>query len=172
MGTITTDAAPAAGDYGTYAGTLTGSIGNNLTITTKIGNDLAKQDGTLASAVENGIVQTADVPIKIYNANSGTLTTAAAKLENTSAIVKFKTNALFASDKLTFTAKDQAFEIAINEEFDPTVGILYAAVPATGTDKGDITIAATSKDGFMRGYTLKGETYPVPKESLPTILEQ
>ena len=163
MGTITTDAAPAAGDYGTYAGTLTGSIGNNLTITTKIGNDLAKQDGTLASAVENGIVQTADVPIKIYNANSGTLTTAAAKLENTSAIVKFKTNELFASDKLTFTAKDQAFEIAINEEFDPTVGILYAAVPATGTDKGDITIAATSKDGFMRGYTLNGENYPVTK---------
>jgi hypothetical protein len=40
---------------------------------------------------------------------------------------------------------------------------LYAAVPATGTDNGDITIAATSKDGFMRGYTLNGENYPVTK---------
>ena len=163
MGTVTTDAAPAVGDYGTYAGTLTGSIGNNLIIVSQSNEDCAKQDGTLASIAKNGIVQTATVPIKIYNANSGTLTTAAAKMENTSAIVKFKTNELFAGDKLTFTAKDQAFEISINEEFDPTVGILYAAVPATGTDNGDITIAATSKDGFMRGYTLKGQTYPVTK---------
>ena len=163
MGTITTDAAPAVGDYGTYAGTLTGSIGNNLIIVSQSNEDCAKQDGTLASIAKNGLVQTATVPIKIYNANSGTLTTAAAKMENTSAIVKFKTNELLAGDKLTFTAKDQAIEISINEEFDPTVGILYAAVPATGTDNDDITIAATSKDGFMRGYTLKGETYPVTK---------
>ena len=60
MGTITTDAAPAAGDYATYAGTITGSIGNNLIITTKIGNDLDKQDGTLASAIKNGIVGNED----------------------------------------------------------------------------------------------------------------
>lgn len=163
MGTITTDATPSFTTYVTYAGTLQGAIGNNLIIVSQSNEDCAKQDGTLASIAKNGLVQTATVPIKIYNANSGTLTTASAKMENTSAIVEFKTNELFAGDKLTLTAKDQAFEISINEEFDPTVGILYAAVPATGTDKGDITIAATSKDGFMRGYTLKGETYPVTK---------
>ena len=42
MGTITTDAAPAIGDYGTYAGTLTGSIGNNLIRVEFYSNDICR----------------------------------------------------------------------------------------------------------------------------------
>ena len=162
MGTITAEAAPAAGDYGTYAGTITGAIGDNLIIMTKVGDDLAKQDGTEKSAVENGIVQTAKVPIKIYNANSQKVTTAAAVMENTCAIVKLASNEVKGGDKVKITTKDQSFDFTINSEFDPTVSnILYAAIPTIKADDKDITISTNSVDGFMRGYTLTSAAYPL-----------
>ena len=161
MGTITTDAAPAAGDYATYAGTITGSIGNNLMITTKIGNDLDKQDGTLASAIKNGIVQTAEVPIKIYNANSGTLTTAAAKLENKTAIAYTSSGQIKGGDKVAVVADDQAFEWTVYEEFDPTTSAdLYIAIPTSANPDAKYTISTDSKDGFTRGATLTLANYP------------
>lgn len=161
MGTITTDAAPAIGDYGTYAGTLTGSIGNNLIITTKIGNDLGKQDGTLKSAIENGIVQTAEVPIKIYNANSGTLTTASAKMDNTAAIAYTSLGYIKGGDKILFVEGNQTFEWTVNEEFDPyTSTDLYIALPMNTDPETEYTISSDSKDGYTRGGTFKLADYP------------
>ena len=161
MGTITTDAAPAAGDYATYAGTITGSIGNNLIITTKIGNDLDKQDGTLASAIKNGIVQTAEVPIKIYNANSGTLTTAAAKLENKTAIAHTASGQIKGGDKIAVVADDQAFEWTVYEEFDPTTSAdLYIAIPTNTNPEAEYTISSDSKDGYSRGASFKLADWP------------
>ena len=161
MGTITTDAAPAAGDYGTYAGTITGSIGNNLTITTKIGNDLDKQDGTLASAIKNGIVQAAEVPIKIYNANSGTLTTAAAKLENNTAIAHTASGQIKGGDKIAVVADDQAFEWTVSEEFDPSKSAdLYIAIPTNTNPEAEYTISSDSKDGYSRGASFKLADWP------------
>lgn len=162
MGTITTDVAPAAGDYATYAGKITGSIGNNLIITTKIGNDLAKQDGTLASAIKNGIVQTATVPIKIYNANSGTLTTASAKMENTATIAHIASSQIKGGDKITSVADDQPFEWTVYEEFNTpaTSQDLYIAIPTSADPEAEYTISTDSKDGFTRGLTLKLADYP------------
>ncbi len=160
MGTITTETAPAADSktYATYAGTLTGSIGNNLILATKIGNDLAKQDGTLESAIENGIVQTAEVPIKIYNANSGTLTTAAAKMENSTAIAHGVTGQIKGGDKISFVAGDQAFEWTVNEEFDPTVSQdLYIAIPTNGA----YTATTNTEDGYTRGFIIGDENNPL-----------
>lgn len=164
MGTITTEAAPAADSktYATYAGTLTGSIGNNLILATKIGNDLAKQDGTLESAIENGIVQTAEVPIKIYNANSGTLTTAAAKMENSTAIAHGVTWQIKGGDKISFVAGDQAFEWTVNEEFNPTVSPdLYIAIPTNGDTEMAYTATTNTEDGYTRGFIIGDENNPL-----------
>ncbi len=168
MGTITTDAAPAIGDYGTYAGTLTGSIGNNLIITTKIGNDLAKQDGTLASAIKNGIVQTGIAPIKVYNANSGTLTTAAAKLENTSAIAHIHTGQLNGGDKIKFSDESKSFEWTVNENFKVdnndwwNTTNIYIAVPTNGDPKKEYTISTDGINGYTLGATIDGTNYSMP----------
>jgi len=163
MGTITTETAPAADSktYATYAGTLTGTIGNNLILATKIDNDLAKQDGTLESAIENGIVQTAEVPIKIYNANSGTLTTAAAKMENNTAIAHTASGQLKGGDKVAVVADDQAFEWTVYEEFDPNKSAdLYIAIPTNTNPKAEYTISSDSKDGFSRGASFKLADWP------------
>lgn len=163
MGTITTEAAPAADSktYATYAGTLTGSIGNNLILATKIGNDLAKQDGTLESAIENGIVQTAEVPIKIYNANSGTLTTAAAKMENKTAIAYTASWQIKGGDKIAVVADDQAFEWTAYEEFDPNKSAdLYIAIPTNTNPEAEYTISSDSKDGYSRGASFKLADWP------------
>ena len=170
MGTITTDAAPAAGDYGTYAGTLTGSIGNNLIITTKIGNDLGKQDGTLKSAIENGIVQIAEVPIKVYNANSGKLTTAAAKLENTSAIAHVHINQLIAGDKVTFSNETQSFEWTVNDKFeiDYTDGdtyskstSMYVAIPKNGNAEEKWTVSSNKQNGEVLAKEIASDIFPL-----------
>ena len=161
MGTITTDVAPAAGDYATYAGKITGSIGNNLIITTKIGNDLGKQDGTLASAIKNGIVQTAEVPIKIYNANSGTLTTASAKLENKTAIAHTAIWQVKGGDKIAVVADDQAFEWTVSKEFDPSKSEdLYIAIPTNTNPEAEYTISTEAKDGYNRGAAFKLADWP------------
>lgn len=164
MGTITTDAAPALGDYGTYAGTLTGTIGNNLIIVTKTGADLAKQDGTIESAIENGIVQTAEVPIKIYNANSGTLTTATAKMENKTAVVKFwLTGSAVAKDKkVTFSTDnldipgltEKSFTVTLKEDLDATTNYCYFALGTNTTDPINIKAEIDAAD---RGAVIASE---------------
>lgn len=169
MGTITTETAPAADSktYATYAGTLTGSIGNNLIITTKIGNDLDKQDGTLASAIKNGIVQTAEVPIKIYNANSGTLTTAAAKMENTSAIAQVHTNQLNGGDKVKFSDESKSFEWTVNEDFKVDINdwwnttTIYIAIPTNGDPEAEYTISTDGVNGYTLGATFDNTNLPL-----------
>ena len=167
MGTITTDAAPAIGDYGTYAGTLTGSIGNNLIITTKIGNDLTKQDGTLKSAIENGIVQTAEVPIKIYNANSGTLTTASAKMDNTAAIAHIHTGQLNGGDKVKFSDESKSFEWTVNEDFKVdnddwwNTTTIYIAIPTNGDPEAEYTISTDGVNGYTLGATFDNTNLPL-----------
>lgn len=165
MGTITTEAAPAADSktYATYAGTLTGSIGNNLIITTKIGNDLAKQDGTLASAIKNGIVQTAEVPIKIYNANSGTLTTAAAKMENKAAIVWVNIGSLNKGDEVkieseNFTTEDNAISFTLSDADTFNPNSAYVAIPAD-TKTSDYTLSSDTKNGRILNATLEAITF-------------
>lgn len=176
MGTITTDAAPAIGDYGTYAGTLTGSIGNNLIITTKIGNDLGKQDGTLKSAIENGIVQTAEVPIKIYNANSGTLTTASAKLENSTAIAHIHTGQLNGGDKVKFTDETKSFEWTVNEDFKVdnndwwNTTNVYIAVPTNGDPEAEYTISTDGVNGYTLGATFDNTNLPLTPGELSSDL--
>ena len=66
LGTIATNTPPSAGATAKYSGNLCGVIGDNLILTTKTGTDYAKQDGTIKSVVENGIVQTAKVGIRLY----------------------------------------------------------------------------------------------------------
>ncbi len=165
MGTITTEAAPAADSktYATYAGTLTGSIGNNLIITTKIGNDLAKQDGTLASAIKNGIVQTAEVPIKIYNANSGTLTTASAKMENKAAILWVDISSLNKGDEVkieseNFTTEDNAISFTLSDADTFNPNSAYVAIPAD-TKAGDYTLSSDTKDGRVLNAALEAITF-------------
>jgi len=169
MGTITTEAAPAADSktYATYAGTLTGTIGNNLILATKIGNDLAKQDGTLESAIENGIVQTAEVPIKIYNANSGTLTTAAANMENTTAIAQVHTNQLNGGDKVKFSDESKSFEWTVNEDFKVDINdwwnttTIYIAIPTNGDPEAEYTISTDGVNGYTLGATFDNTNLPL-----------
>ena len=165
MGTITTETAPAADSktYATYAGTLTGSIGNNLIITTKIGNDLAKQDGTLASAIKNGIVQTAEVPIKIYNANSGTLTTAAAKMENKAAILWVDISSLNKGDEVkieseNFTTEDNAISFTLSDADTFNPNSAYVAIPAD-TKAGDYKVTSDTKNGKVLNAELEAITF-------------
>ena len=164
MGTITTDVAPAIGDYGTYAGTLTGSIGNNLIIATTDGKEFTKQDGTIESAIKYGIIQTAKVPIKVYNANSGTLTTAAAKMENITGIAEFKYTGSATDDdkKITFSTDDlnipglekKEFSITLDDAVKPWTNSFYVALGKNTSDAIELQFTA---DGEERGFILKGK---------------
>ena len=86
LGTIATNTPPSAGATAKYSGNLCGVIGDNLILTTKTGTDYAKQDGTIKSVVENGIVQTAKVGIRLYSNYNHELSTYDAKMENEVAI--------------------------------------------------------------------------------------
>ena len=164
IGTISTDVAPAAGTAATYAGTLKGALGGQkLIITTKVGSDLAKQDGTVKSAVENGIYQADTVAIKIYNANSQKVTTAAAKLKNSTAIVGTYHWDLRAEDKVQVTAKNLSFEWTINKKYDPSVNSnFYLAIPTSGDQEEKITISNNGLDGITRVATITKENFPLP----------
>ena len=160
IGTISTDVAPAAGTAATYAGTLKGALGGQkLIITTKVGSDLAKQDGTVKSAVENGIYQADTVAIKIYNAGSKNVTTAAATLKNSTAII-YTAASLKAEDKVLVTANNQSFEWTVFKKFDPSDNVaLYLAIPTNGDPEEKITISNNGLDGFTRGATITKENY-------------
>ena len=164
MGTITTDATPSFTNDVTYAGTLQGAIGNNLIIATKTGADLAKQDGTIESAIENGIVQMDTVPIKIYNANSGTLTTASAKLQNKTAIVQFWLGGLaipkdkkvtFSTDSLDIPGvTEKSFTVTLKEDLDATANWCYFTL---GTNAKDPINIKAEIDADNRGLFLASE---------------
>ena len=160
LGTISTPTAPAVNTAATYSGTLKGALGNQkLIITTKIGADLSKQDGTIKSAAENGIVQADTVAIKIYNANSQKVTTAAAKLKNSISIAYVRSSVLKAEEKVLITSNDMSFEWTVNKEFDPTEyakNKLYIAIPTNGDPEAKYTINTNSVDGYTRGAELTG----------------
>lgn len=162
LGEITTEKAPAAGSSAKYSGTLRGAIGDNLIIFTKTGAECAKQDGTIESAIENGIVQSATVAVKIYSNYNYNVSTEDAKMQNAAAIVKLASNDLYGGDKVAITTKDQSFEFTMNEDFNPTASnIIYAAIPTPKVEDKDITISTNSVDGFMRGVTLTSAAYPL-----------
>ena len=164
MGTITTETAPAAGTAATYAGTLTGAIGNNLIITTTDGKEFTKQDGTLASAVKYGIIQTAKVPIKIYNANTQKITTGAAKMENITGIAEFQYTGSAADEdkKITFSTDNlnipglekKEFTITLDDAVTPRTGTFFVAL---GKDTDDAIELQFTADGEERGFILKGK---------------
>ena len=164
LGTISTEAEPTVNTPATYSGTLKGALGgNNLVITTKIGADFAKQDGTIASAIENGIIQADTVAIKIYNANSQKVTTAAAKLKNLTSIGRFRFYGLVTKDEkeFTFSSKNFAipgvegnsFKITLDKAVDPTQPF-YVAIGVNTDDKFDIQI---DTDVPEKGYDLTGD---------------
>lgn len=163
MGTISTDVAPAAGGTATYSGTLTGSIGNNLIITTKTGADFSKQDGTIESIIENAIVQTDTVAIKIYNAISEKISTASAKLKNNIAIAHLATWSLVGGDEITITASDTDESLVFTlseEEFDGlSASNFYVAIPASTNNDTQYTITSNKADGYTVGTTIDPENY-------------
>ena len=164
IGTISTPTAPAVNTAATYSGTLKGALGGQkLIITTKVGSDLAKQDGTVKSAVENGIYQADTVAIKMYNANSKNVTTAAAKLKNSTAIVGTYHWDLRAEDKVQVTANNLSFEWTINKKYDPSVNsTFYLAIPTSGDQEEKITISNNGLDGITRVATITKENFPLP----------
>lgn len=163
MGTISTDVAPAAGGTATYSGTLTGSIGNNLIITTKTGADFSKQDGTIESIIENAIVQTDTVAIKIYNAMSEKISTASAKLKNNIAIAHLATWSLVGGDEITITASDTDESLVFTlseEEFDGlSASNFYVAIPASTNNDTQYTITSNKANGYTVGTTIDPENY-------------
>lgn len=164
MGTIATDVAPAAGATATYAGTLTGTIANNLIITTANENTFAKQDGTLESAVKYGIIQTDTVPIKIYNANSQKITTGAANLKNKVGILEFKYTGSAINDdrKITFSTEnldipgltEKTLTITLDDAVNPKSESFYVAL---GKDTDDAIDLQFEVDGLDRGLILNGK---------------
>lgn len=162
MGTISTDVAPAAGGTATYSGTLTGSIGNNLIITTANNNSFAKQDGTMESAIKYGIVQADTVPIKIYNAMSEKISTGAAKMNNNVSIVALNLGNYASSDDkvIKFSTDDldipgiddTSFTITLNEDVYAT-GTFYVALATKSNDEFDLQVNIDATD---RGYELIG----------------
>lgn len=166
MGTITTDATPSFTNYVTYAGTLQGAIGNSLIIATKTGDDIAKQDGTIETIIDNAIVQMDTVLIKIYNANSGTLTTGSAKMENQTAIMNVGFDS-WGGDSIITVSTDNVISGNVNEPAEKTYAFtlsntispnsFYVAVPSNGQEI-DYTISSLTKNGELYGSTLEDIT--------------
>ena len=153
MGTITAEAAPAAGDYGTYAGTISGAIGDSLVISTSDPKNFVLQDGTMEAAIKYGLIQAAKVPIKIYNANSQKITTGSASLKNAVSIMRFfpgaeiigKQTITISDDNLNIPGlTEKSFNLTLKEGYknwtqDPatsawTQHFIYIALAAPNTE--------------------------------------
>ena len=175
LGTIETETPPAAGISAKYTGNLTGTIGDNLILTTKVGTDYAKQDGTLKSVVENGIVQTAKVAVRMYSPPNHELTTYDAKMENEVAIAHIEMGWLKADDEITITSEniaseDKSLTIKIGE--DVNTSDLFVAIP-TETSKGfDYSLSANKANGEVAGAKMedlaleKGKINTLNKETM------
>lgn len=143
LGTITTTTPPSAGATGKYSGNLCGVISDNLILTTKIGTDYSKQDGTIKSAIENGIVQTAKVGVKLYSNYSHELVTYDANMENEVAIAHLNIGWLNNGDELKISSEnianeDKALTFIIPE--DVTAYDLYVAIPTNESKAYDYSI--------------------------------
>ena len=161
LGTIETETPPAAGISAKYTGNLTGTIGDNLILTTKVGTDYAKQDGTLKSVVENGIVQTAKVAVRMYSTPNHELTTYDAKMENEVAIAHIEMGWLKADDEITITSEniaseDKSLTIKIGE--DVNTWDLYVAVPIDLSKEFDYTLLANKANGEIASAEMEDLT--------------
>ena len=153
MGTITAETAPAAGDFGTYAGTISGAIGDSLVISTSDPKNFVLQDGTMEAAIKYGLIQAAKVPIKIYNANSQKITTGSASLKNAVSIMRFfpgaeiigKQTITISDDNLNIPGlTEKSFNLTLKEGYkkwtqDPatsawTQHFIYIALAAPNTE--------------------------------------
>lgn len=175
LGTIETETPPTAGISAKYSGNLCGVIGDNLILTTKIGTDYAKQNGTIKSVVENGIVQVAKVGVRLYSNYNHELTTYDAKMENEVAIAHIEMGWLKADDEITITSEniaseDKSLTIKIGE--DVNTSDLFVAIP-TETSKGfDYSLSANKANGEVAGAKMedlaleKGKINTLNKETM------
>ena len=161
LGTIETETPPAAGISAKYTGNLTGTIGDNLILTTKVGTDYAKQDGTLKSVVENGIVQTAKVAVRMYSTPNHELTTYDAKMENEVAIAHLDMGWLNAGSEITFESEniasdDKMLTLKVGE--DVKTWDLYVAVPIDLSKEFDYTLLANKANGEIASAEMEDLT--------------
>lgn len=152
LGTIATEAAPEAGKSAKYTGTLRGAIGDNLILTTLTGADYSKQDGTMKSILENGIVQTAKVKVTLYSNYHYTLATEAAKMENEVAIVKFSLYSINRGDTITvesdnLATEDNKMNIILSDDEDFNPGQTFLAIPTVANEANDYAILANERNG-------------------------
>ena len=161
LGTIETETPPAAGISAKYTGNLTGTIGDNLILTTKVGTDYAKQDGSLKSVVENGIVQVAKVAVRMYSTPNHELTTYDAKMENEVAIAHLEMGLLNAGSEITVASEniasdDKMLTLKVGE--DVKTWDLYVAVPIDLSKEFDYTLLANKANGEIASAEMEDLT--------------
>ena len=144
-----------------FAGTLEGTFGENLIISTIKAADYAKQDGTLKSIIDNNVIlQATKVAVRNYSTAASVVYTANATLENKVAIAYLDIDELKGGDKVTITADDKSFEYTINSEFDPTVSTdLFVAVPVSEAAEPEYKLSANAYTGYMLGAPIKSATF-------------
>ena len=158
LGTIATNTPPTAGSSAKYEGKLHGAIGNNLIITTKTGVDYAKQDGTLESIIENAIVQSAKVAVRLYSNYNYNLATYDANMENNVAIANLDMGWLNADDEITITSDNIANEdksLAITVAEGVPTNDLYVAIPTDAVKEFDYAISVNAANGEVKGAELE-----------------
>ena len=134
--------------YYKFSGTLKGAIGEDLVISTLDGFDYySKQDGTLKSIMENGVLETAEVPIIVTNATKGTIGTQNATLENKIFAMRLRfyngsyynvetdnKGFTFKSDSLIIgptTIDGKAIDIELAKDLNTTKPFFFAFAPAS-----------------------------------------
>lgn len=178
LGTLTTaDEMDDLTKFYKFAGTLEGTFGENLIISTIKAADYAKQDGTLKSIIDNNVIlQATKVAVRNYSTAASVVYTANATLENKTAIIRINKWQFKGGDNIRFASSDtQPSEWTVNEEFDPSTATtdLYAAIPTNGDSEAEYDITTNSVDGFTRGATLNSDILPsplVPGEVTPYLL--
>lgn len=165
LGTLTTaDEMDDLNKFYKFAGTLEGTFGENLIIATANAEDFAKQDGTLATIIDNSLIlQTAIVPVRNYSTAGSVVFTANATLENKVGLIQLSLggNAASTDKKVTFSAEDlfipgateKEFTITLAEAVDPTA-TFYVVAGTEATDPIDVNIAV---DAAERGVQLNAK---------------
>ena len=165
LGTLTTaDEMDDLNKFYKFAGTLEGTFGENLIIATANAEDFAKQDGTLATIIDNSLIlQTAIVPVRNYSTAASVVYTANATLENKVGLIQLSLggNAASTDKKVTFSAEDlfipgateKEFTITLAEAVDPTA-TFYVVAGTEATDPIDVNIAV---DAAERGVQLNAK---------------
>lgn len=165
LGTLTTaDEMDDLTKFYKFAGTLEGTFGENLIIATANAEDFAKQDGTLATIIDNSLIlQTAIVPVRNYSTAGSVVFTANATLENKVGLIQLSLggNAASTDKKVTFSAEDLFIPGATEKEFTITLAetvnpktTFYVVAGTEATDPIDVNIAV---DAAERGVQLKAK---------------